>query len=183
MTRICRQRLARSGSGAAAPNPLITLWAAPGAAFLQAAPNLRRPGPSPVDWADQRQRQRHQHARPALREIRVPQRGLGRPRTRPHRLLGDKGYSSAANRRLLTRRGIAVTIPERADQLANRRRKGHAGGRPHAFDPTTYKRRNVVERCFNRFKQWRAIATRYDNKALNYRAGIVLASVILWLKP
>ncbi|HEX6402583.1 MAG TPA: IS5/IS1182 family transposase, partial [Pseudonocardiaceae bacterium] len=39
------------------------------------------------------------------------------------------------------------------------------------------------ERCFNRFKQWRAIATRYDKKALNYRAGIVLASIILWLKP
>ena len=92
---------------------------------------------------------------PALREIRVPRRGLGRPRTRPHRLLGDKGYSSAANRRLLTRRGIAVTIPQRADQLANRRRKGHAGGRPHAFDPMLYQRRNVVERCFNRFKQWR----------------------------
>lgn len=120
---------------------------------------------------------------PALREIRVPRRGLGRPRTRPTRLLGDKGYSSAANRRMLTRRGIAVTIPERADQLANRRRKGRAGGRPHAFDPTIYKRRNVVERCFNRFKQWRAIATRYDKKAINYRAGIVLASVILWLKP
>jgi transposase len=118
----------------------------------------------------------------ALGEIRVPRRGVGRPRTRPDRLLGDKGYSSAANRRLLTRRGIAVTIPERADQLANRRRKGRAGGRPHAFDPTLYKRRNVVERCFNRFKQWRALATRYDKKALNYRAGIVLASVILWLK-
>lgn len=118
----------------------------------------------------------------ALTEIRVPRRGPGRPRTRPERLLGDKGYSSRANRTMLARRGIAVTIPERADQLANRRRRGSAGGRPYAFNSTTYKRRNVVERCFNRFKQWRGIATRYDKKALNYRAGIVLASIILWLK-
>jgi hypothetical protein len=56
----------------------------------------------------------------ALTEIRIPRRGPGRPRTRPNRLLGDKGYSSAANRRTLARRGITVTIPERADQLANR---------------------------------------------------------------
>jgi transposase len=118
----------------------------------------------------------------ALTEIRIPRRGPGRPRTRPNRLLGDKGYSSAANRRTLARRGIAVTIPERADQLANRKRRGSAGGRPYAFDPKIYKRRNVVERCFNRFKQWRGTATRYDKKAVNYRAGIVVASVILWLK-
>lgn len=65
---------------------------------------------------------------------------------------------------MLTRRGIAVTIPERADQLANRRRKGRRGGRPRAFDPATYKRRKVVECCFNRFKQWRAVATRYGKK-------------------
>lgn len=48
-----------------------------------------------------------------------------------------------------------------------------------AFQPKTYRRRNVVERCFNRIKQWRGIASRYDKKAINSRAGIVLASVIL----
>ena len=119
---------------------------------------------------------------PALAGIRVPRHGRGQPRTRPKRLLADKGYSSAANRAMLARRRITVTIPERTDQLANRRRRGRVGGRPYAFNPTTHKRRNVVERCFNRFKQWRGITTRYDKKALNYRAGIVLASVILWLK-
>jgi|tagenome__1003787_1003787.scaffolds.fasta_scaffold20356945_1 transposase len=118
---------------------------------------------------------------PALTEIRVPRRGPGRPRTRPDRLLGDKGYSSRANRALLTGRGIAVTIPERADQLANRTRRGRGGGRPCAFDRNAYKGRNVVERAFNRLKQWRGIATRYDKKAVNYRAGIVLASAIIWL--
>lgn len=118
----------------------------------------------------------------ALAEIRVPRRGPGRPRTRPNQVLGDKGYSSRANRSLLAGRGIHATIPERADQLANRRRRGSAGGRPYDFDAEAYKRRNVVERGFNRFKQWRCIATRYDKKAVNYRAGIVLAGVILWLR-
>jgi transposase len=60
--------------------------------------------------------------------------------------------------------------------------QGRHGGRPRAFDPATSKRCNVVECWFNRFKQWRAVATRYDKKAVNYRAGIVLASMILWLR-
>ncbi len=38
-----------------------------------------------------------------------------------------------------------------------------------------------MERCINRLKQWRAITTRYDKRALNYRAGIIIASLILWL--
>ena len=57
---------------------------------------------------------------PALGELRVPRRGRGRPRSRPDGLLGDKGYSSRANRQRLARLGITATIPERADQLANR---------------------------------------------------------------
>jgi transposase len=40
-----------------------------------------------------------------------------------------------------------------------------AGRLPPAFDPERYAQRNGVERCFNRFKQWRAIVTRYDKYA------------------
>ncbi len=112
-------------------------------------------------------------------EFRRP--GPGRPATRPSRVLADKGYSSRANRAYLRRRGIRATIPERADQQANRARRGSAGGRPPAFDTTAYKRRNVVERCFNRFKQYRAIATRYDKTALSFQAMIDLATLMMWL--
>ncbi len=101
----------------------------------------------------------------------------GRPATRPHRVLADKGYSSRANRAYLRRRGIRAVIPERRDQQANRARRGSAGGRPPAFDKTAYRRRNVVERCFNRLKQYRAIATRYDKTALSYQAMIDLATL------
>jgi transposase len=73
-------------------------------------------------------------------------------------------------------------IPERADQKADRLRRGQAGGRPPTFDRELYKGRNVVERCFNRLKQFRAIAIRFDKLANRYRAGVHLASLILWLR-
>jgi transposase len=85
-----------------------------------------------------------------LEQIRVPRSGRGRPRTRPDRVLADKGYTSKANRTWLAERGIKATIPEKSDQAANRKRKGSSGGRPPAFDSDAYKGRNVVERGFNR---------------------------------
>ncbi|WP_434091015.1 IS5 family transposase [Streptomyces goshikiensis] len=113
--------------------------------------------------------------------IRVPCLGLGRPRTRPDHVIGDKGYSSKAIRNWLRRRSIAHTIPERSDQAANRARRGRLGGRPPAFDRGIYKRRNVVERCFNWLKQWRGIATRYEKTAQSYHAAVTLASLLMWV--
>ena len=43
------------------------------------------------------------------------------------------------------------------------------------------KNRNVVERAFNHPKNWRCLATRYAKRALGYRGGVVLASIVLWL--
>ncbi|WP_428831543.1 IS5 family transposase [Actinocorallia cavernae] len=114
-----------------------------------------------------------------LEAVRVPRTGVGRPRRRPDAVIADKAYSSRAIRQTLRRRGIRAVIPERADQKTNRMRRGRAGGRPPAFDRDLYKARNVVERCFNRLKQFRAIATRFDKFADHYKAGIRLASLIL----
>ncbi len=63
-------------------------------------------------------------------------------------------------------------IPEtdRPDQ-ANRKNRGSHGGRPVGFDAEDYKGRNVVERAFNKLKNWRGLATRYDKHALIYRGG------------
>jgi transposase len=116
---------------------------------------------------------------PVLAGIRVPRPGgRGRPRTRPERLIADKGYSYPRCRRLLRQRHIPHTIPERRDQRA---RRAMRPGRPLAFDQAIYKRRNVVERCINRLKQWRGLATRYEKRAVNYRAMVVLAAIVLWL--
>ena len=119
-----------------------------------------------------------------LDDIAVPARGRGRrPRRRPDCVIADKAYSHRSTRTALRDRGIRVVIPEKSDQLAYRKSKGRAGGRPPTFDAETYRDRNVVERAFNRLKSWRGIATRYDKHARNYRAGVVVASVVLfWLR-
>jgi transposase len=74
-------------------------------------------------------------------------------------------------------------IPEPDDQKRNRARRGSRGGRPVGFDASDYKHRNVVERCFNQLKNWRGLATRYDKHALVFRGGVVLAAILLWLRP
>jgi transposase len=102
--------------------------------------------------------------------------------TPSHRVVADKAYSHPSTRLALRQRRIRATIPERDDQIARRKAKGSCGGRPPDFDPVVYKGRNVVERFFNRIKEFRAIATRYDKLARNYRAGIVLAGIITWLR-
>ena len=96
--------------------------------------------------------------------------GRGRPRTRPAKLVGDKGYSYPSARRLLRRRGISAVIPTKSDQL---RRPG--------FDRAAYRGRNRVERSVGRLKQFRRVATRYDKRACNYLAWVTLTAAIIWL--
>ena len=117
-----------------------------------------------------------------LSQLRIPRLGCGRPRTTPDALLADKAYSAKAHRDSLRARGVKVVVPERSDQVKNRKNRGTKGGRPVDFDAEAYKGRNVVERAFNKLKDWRGLATRYDKHALIYRGGMVLASIVLWLK-
>ncbi|MFF5438860.1 IS5 family transposase [Streptomyces achromogenes] len=128
--------------------------------------------------------QRHDSvcARPLLERIRVSRIGPGRPRRRPDQVIADKAYSSRGFRAYLRRRGIAHTIPEKADQRRHRLRRGCHGGRPPKLDRETYRRRNTIERCFNRLKGFRGIATRYEKTATSYEAAVTLASFLLWAR-
>jgi len=119
---------------------------------------------------------------PLIDQIRVPRIGPGRPRSKPEAVLADKAYSHPSTRQALRERRIRFTSPERADQIARRKDKGARGGRPPAVDLAEYKRRNVVERCFNRLKQFRDFATRYAKRAAYFKAEITLAATILWLR-
>ncbi|WP_435866474.1 IS5 family transposase [Streptosporangium sandarakinum] len=114
-----------------------------------------------------------------LEAIRVPRPGPGRPRTRPAQVIADKGHSSRAIHTYPRRRGIGATIPERAGQLAGRARRRH---RRYALDPARHKRRNVVERCFNRLKHFKGIATRYDTLAAHHRSAVTITCLLLWLR-
>ncbi|MFI2415747.1 IS5 family transposase [Streptomyces sp. NPDC018947] len=128
--------------------------------------------------------QRHDSicARPLLERIHVPRTGVGRPRCRPDQVIADKAYSSCGFRAYLRKRGIVHTIPEKTDQQRPRHNRGRQGGRPPAFDRHLYRRRNVVERCFNRLKGFRGIATRYEKTATSYEAAVNLASFLLWAR-
>lgn len=115
-----------------------------------------------------------------LDEIVVP-RHRGRARSHPDAVIADRAYSSGVTRRLLRSRKITAVIPQKRDEIAARKRRGPAGGRPPALDEIRYKQRNLVERSFALLKQWRGLATRYDKLAIVYRAAVVLNAAIAWL--
>jgi transposase len=96
--------------------------------------------------------------------------GPGRPRFRPRRVAGDKGYSSPTARRRLRLRRITPVIPTRKDQR-----------RLAEFDREAYRERNRIERLINRLKQFRRMATRYEKRAASYLAMVTLAMILLWL--
>ncbi len=100
----------------------------------------------------------------------VKRPGRGRPKLRPTRLVGDKGYSSRKIRAYVRRRGIRITIPRKR----NEQRTG-------PFNRIIYRERNRVERLINRLKQWRRLATRYEKRAAYHQAMWVIAATLLWL--
>ena len=89
----------------------------------------------------------------------------------PGRLLGDKGYDSDDIRNDLADRGIEPVIPPRSNRKT-----------PIEYDREAYKRRNLIERCVNRLKQFRRIATRYEKTARAYLSMLCIAAARLWIK-
>jgi transposase len=100
----------------------------------------------------------------------VKRRGPGRPKRRPHRIIGDKGYSSRRIRQYARQHGIRITIPRKPNE-----------GRTGPFNRALYRLRNRIERLINRCKQFRRLATRYEKRAANYKAMWLIAATILWL--
>ncbi len=105
-----------------------------------------------------------------MNAVRIPQ-PIGRPRTRPYRLAGDKGYDIPRVRSWLRAHGIKAVIPEKAKPY------GRKPGRPPKLDRESYQRRNVVERCIGWLKRARRIAIRYEKTAVNFLAMLKLAVI------
>jgi transposase len=85
-------------------------------------------------------------------------------------LLADRGYDADWIRELAMKKGAWANIPPKSNRSD-----------PICFSPYLYRARNQVERFFNKIKQCRRVATRYDRLAANYLAFVQLASIRLWL--
>ena len=86
-------------------------------------------------------------------------------------VLADRAYDTDAIRTLLSEQKAVVVIPSKK----NRRVK-------HAYDLTVYKERHLVECLFNKMKNYRRLATRYDKTASMFKAFLALISIRIWLK-
>lgn len=95
---------------------------------------------------------------------------LKMPLGRPRLMLADKGYDGDAIREALLLQGILPVIPPKSNRRA-----------PADCDYRAYKDRNRIERMFNRLKQFRRIATRYDKTMKSFLGFLCLAAARIWL--
>ena len=85
--------------------------------------------------------------------------------------IADKAYDAAKRvLDLLDQHNIEAVIPPRANRKEQR-----------AYDEEAYKWRHLIENLFQKLKQYRAIATRYDKTAVAFLGGIHLAAAVIWL--
>ena len=96
--------------------------------------------------------------------------------------MADKAYSSAGNRAYLRQHRIQAVIPVKEDQKATAATAAAPAACLPVFDDGWYKKRNTVERCFSKLKQFRAVATRYDKRERIYQGTIDVASISIWLR-
>ena len=89
----------------------------------------------------------------------------------PAVLLADRGYGSDNVRKTMEARNVVPIIPMRKSRKLR-----------VAVDRTLYRRRNLVERCFNKLKNARRVATRYDKTAESFLAFIDITSIRLWVR-
>lgn len=89
----------------------------------------------------------------------------------PEQMLADKGYDSDAVRDDIQKRGGEALIPTRATRKVQ-----------HLVDKAIYALRNRIERFFNKIKNSRRVATRYDKLVESFAAFVLLATVRLWIR-
>jgi transposase len=100
---------------------------------------------------------------------------IGRPRTRPLRVAGDKAFSCPRVRDWLRAHGIGPVIPHKANEHA--RHDGRV-----KFDKLAYRRRAVIEQCVGWLKECRRIGTRFEKLAVNFHGMVQLAIIGRYLR-
>ena len=89
----------------------------------------------------------------------------------PGFVIADRAYDAEHFHDTILEVGAEPVIPP----MPHRRR-------PHRFDRTLYKERNLIERMFGKLKQFRRVATRYDKLLINFRGFVLIAAIMLWLR-
>ncbi len=89
----------------------------------------------------------------------------------PDAVIADKGYDADRLREAIRDSGAEAVIPPRSNRKA-----------PCDYDKTLYRERNLAERFFNKLKQFRRVATRYDKLLPNYKGFVQLAAVAILLR-
>ena len=85
--------------------------------------------------------------------------------------IADKGYDADHLHEKIAETGAEVVIPPKRNRKVQ-----------HPYDAELYKERNIIERFFNKLKQFRRVATRYDKLLANFMGFIKLAAIAIWLK-
>lgn len=90
---------------------------------------------------------------------------------RPQAVLADKGYDADYVVEAIEKVGAVAVIPPKKNRKI-----------PREYDAFLYKERNLVERLFNKMKNFRRISTRYDKLDIAFQSFIYLVGIYLWLK-
>ena len=85
--------------------------------------------------------------------------------------IADKGYGANHLHEKLTGHGSEIVIPPKRNRKIQR-----------TYDVDLYKERNPIERLFNKLKQFRRLATRYDKLLVNFMGFVKLAAIAIWLR-
>lgn len=85
--------------------------------------------------------------------------------------IADKGYDADHLHDRIVEQGSESVIPPKRNRKTQRR-----------YDAELYKERNLIERFFNKLKQFRRVATRYDKLLANFMGFVKLAAIAIWLR-
>ena len=84
-------------------------------------------------------------------------------------MIADKGYEGNRVLSFISDQGAEVVIPPKSNRSD-----------PWQYDRELSRQRNLIERAFNKLKQWRRIATRYDSKRMYFLSALHLVSSVIW---
>jgi transposase len=86
-------------------------------------------------------------------------------------VMADTAYDADHLREAIAAKGAVAVIPNNPSRATK-----------HPLDKHLYAQRQLVECCFNKLKQFRRVATRFEKTARNYLAVVTLAAIVLWLR-